>query len=169
MVQIKLVYSFQLSATFWIIFVWWKLDPHSLICAFFLHIQCEVYGEYWHVDNPFIGPSAMTFGETNTGKSQNVSLNLLCIAGYTHMQCLTWHAFPHLSEHRTSFQARYRYIFCCARCGCREDAGAGGECGCGRQLGLRHRPPPGLPGLPELRTLSHLQSCPGRNTALKTW
>ena len=32
------------------------------------------------------------------------------MAGYKHMQCLTEHAFPHLSEHWTSFQAFCRYV-----------------------------------------------------------
>jgi len=40
-------------------------------------------------------------------------LNLSCMAGYAHMQRLTFRTFPQLSEQQTSFQAFCRYIKYC--------------------------------------------------------
>jgi len=37
-------------------------------------------------------------------------LNLMCIDGYAHMQCLMYCVFQLLLEHRTSFQVFYRHI-----------------------------------------------------------
>ena len=34
----------------------------------------------------------------------------MCVAAYAHMQSLSLGAFPHLSEHRTPFQAFCRYV-----------------------------------------------------------
>ena len=36
--------------------------------------------------------------------------NLLCITGYAHLQCLTYHAFQILLEHQMSFQAFCPYV-----------------------------------------------------------
>jgi len=68
----------------------------------------------------FVGPSDIMFGRRKGGKICNIITPfgpikrpyLLCIAGYTHIQHFTEHAFPHLSDHQTSFQVFCRYVYC---------------------------------------------------------
>jgi len=72
----------------------------------------------WPIDNPFVGPSKMTFSLTKGRKLHTTLwrpiriLNLLCTVCYVHLQCLTLRAFLHLLEHQASFQALCQYINC---------------------------------------------------------
>ena len=86
-------------------------------------VDAEVGGQI-ACNSVFFLPFEMTLGhcQKKGGKLHNVQmhdirrLNLSCIADFKHMVCLTYHAFPHLSEHGTSFQAfcwYYSYFRAC--------------------------------------------------------
>ena len=70
------------------------------------------------MDNVFVGLSEMMFGPIKGGKLHNTqrhfgqSENLFVfIVGYTHMRCLTYYAFLHLSEHWTSLSSVKMLIY----------------------------------------------------------
>jgi len=76
----------------------------------------------WRIDNPSVGEMEMMYGPTkvtciyihNTqchlGQSENWIIKLfVSLAAHTAM---TLHAFPHLSEHQTSFQGFCQYLNC---------------------------------------------------------
>jgi len=85
-----------------------------------LSTACFSDHDNWRIDSPLVGPSEMTLGSTKCRKlrygiNHHVSLanqntKSFVFSGYAYMQCLASRAFPHMSEHRTSFQAFCRYI-----------------------------------------------------------